>query len=43
MAAYVIQKSFWNTISFFGNFNGTHIPKKENLMAYISIPKIILE
>jgi len=30
MVAYVIQKSFWNTISFFGNFDGTHIPKKVN-------------
>jgi len=29
MAAYAIQKSFWNIISFFGNFDGTHIPKKE--------------
>ena len=43
MVVYVVQKSFWNMISFFSNFDGTHIPKKEFLMAYISIPKIILK
>jgi len=32
MVANVIQNPFSNEISFFGNFDGTHVPKKENLM-----------